>query len=155
MSAAIDRHRARVAEILGAPAKSTMKVTSSPLPSKGTVSVTDNPVYYGPSINPQTGTYAPPRTGPMSDAEIDKLIDGAAGASAPSASASLPAWMLQTIEQGRDPVPPSSTAYTSPLEMRLPYFYAQPAPSVFTAKNVAIAAGIGVGLGLVVLLARR
>lgn len=146
MSAALDRHRARVAEILG----STMKVESSSLPSKGTVTVEENTPYYGPSVNPSTGEYSPPYVPPAPKAASAPVYEG------PSINRSTGEYVPP--KPAPPVVSPSSTTYTSPLEIRPWYPFpqqAQPAPSVFTAKNVAIGAGIFVGLGLVALLARR
>lgn len=160
MSAALDRHRARVAEIMG----STMKVESSSLPSKGTVTVEENKPYYGPSVNPSSGEYSPPYVPPAPKASAPVYegpsVNRSTGEYVPPAS---------TASDGRGPyaadpwkrttpvVSPSSTNYTSPLEIRPWYPFPQQAAKsdVFTTKNVAIGAGIFVGLGLVAFLARR
>lgn len=163
MSAALDRHRARVAEIMG----STMKVESSAMPSKGSVTVEDNPVYYGPSVNPSTGEYSPPYVPPApSPVYYGPSVNPTTGTYVPPTVAAPvyagpsinPTTGTYVAPKATPKVPPSSTEYTSPLEIRPWYpnpYAAQPAPSVFTTKNVAIGAGILAGLGLVVFLARR
>lgn len=147
MSAALDRHRARVAEIMG----STMKVESSSLPSKGTVTVEENTPYYGPSVNPSTGEYSPPYVPPAPKAASAPVYEG------PSVNRSTGEYTPPVNKPAPPVVSPSSSTYTSPLEIRPWYPFPQQAAKsdVFTTKNVMIGAGIFVGLGLVALLARR
>lgn len=167
MSAALDRHRARAAEILGAPAQSTIKVetTRAPATSKGTVTVEDNQTYYGPSVNPTTGEYSPPYVPPAPAPVYEgPSINRSTGAYAPPKNDAKTQRAIQDAAQaGLDAInklsSPSSSTYTSPLEIRPWYpnpYAAQPATSsVFTAKNVAIGLGALAGLGLIAVLARR